>query len=93
MRKLILSAALFGSMAIIAPATFAAPAASSTAIDAPQIRVQIGRNNRRVRTRTYTRIVGFGRNRYRETVRVRYLPNGRTVTTVIRRQRIGWGRG
>ena len=57
-------------------------------------RVQIGDRGRRyrsVRTVTTTRIVGFGRNRYRETVRVTYLPNGRTITRVIARQRVGWG--
>jgi hypothetical protein len=57
-----------------------------------QIRVQIGgrrnRNWRRARTVTRTRIVGFGRNRYRETIQTRYLPNGRTTTRVISRVRV-----
>jgi hypothetical protein len=59
----------------------------------PQIRVQIGRNNRRryrrARTVTTTRITRVGMWRYRETIRVTYLPNGTTRTTVISRQRLG----
>jgi hypothetical protein len=80
-----------------------APAAEAkttpSAIDAPQIRVQIGRNRnrfRRARTVVSTRIIGFGRNRYRETIRTTYLPNGRVITKVISRERIGggnWHRG
>lgn len=89
MKKLLLSASLLGSLAILAPA--AAEAKTTTnALSAPQIRVRIG-NNRRyrpVRVVTTTRIVG----RYRETIQTRYLPNGRTVTRVISRVRInnGW---
>jgi len=93
MKKLLLSASLLGSLAIIAPAAAEAKT-TSNAVEAPQIRVQIGNRGRRyrsVRTVTTTRIVGFGRNRYRETVRVTYLPNGRTITRVIARQRLGWG--
>ena len=46
------------------------------------------RNNRRGRTTTTTRIVREGRWRYRETIRTTYLPNGRTRTEVISRERI-----
>jgi hypothetical protein len=98
MKKLLLSASLLGAIAIIAPAAAEAKT-TSNAVDAPQIRVQIGNRNRgrryrAVRTTTTTRIVGFGRNRYRETIRVTYLPNGRTITRVISRQRVGgWGNG
>ena len=94
MKKLLLSASLLGSLVIIAPAAAEAKT-TSNAVDAPQIRVQIGntRRNRyrRARTVTTTRVVGYGRNRYRETIRVTYLPNGRTITRVISRQRVGWG--
>ena len=63
----------------------------------PQIRVQIGprrgrqirRNNRRVRVVNQTRIVRVGRQRFRETIQIRYLPNGRTQTRVISRVRVG----
>lgn len=95
MKKLLISSLIFGSLAIVVPAANAAPASTSISAD-PQIRVQIGNQRGRRRgfrtTRTYTRIVGFGRNRVRETVRVTTMPNGRTRTTVISRSRIG-GRG
>ena len=89
MKKLLLSASLLG-IAIIAPA--AAEAKTTTnAVSSPQIRVQIGNNNRRnrrVRVVTTTRMNG----RYRETIQTRYLPNGRTVTRVISRVQVnnGW---
>jgi hypothetical protein len=51
-----------------------------------------GRNrmwrNNRVRTVRTTRIVRRGYRTYRETYLVRYLPNGRTNTTLISRERI-----
>ena len=63
---------------------------------APQIRVQIGRGNRRVNrrynrraVRTYTRNVRRGRAVYRETYRVVYRPNGTTRTQLISRVRVG----
>jgi hypothetical protein len=95
MKKLILSAALLGSIAIAVPAA-EARTSSTASVDAPQIRVQIGRNRRnfrRTRVVTSTRIVGFGRNRYRETIQTTYHANGRVTVRVISRQRIGWGRG
>ena len=90
MKKLLLSASLLGAIAIIAPS--AAEAKTTTnAVSAPQIRVQIGNNNRRnrrVRVVTTTRMNG----RYRETIQTRYLPNGRTVTRVVSRVLVnnGW---
>ena len=45
-------------------------------------------NNRRVRTVTQTRIVRQGFRTFRETLRITYLPNGRTRTQVISRTRI-----
>ena len=95
MKKSLISALVLGTISVFVPAA-AEGSTSGNAVEAPQIRVQIGRNRRnwrRPRVVTTTRIVGFGRNRYRETVRISYLPNGRTITRVISRQRIGWGRG
>lgn len=49
-----------------------------------------GRWNHRggVRVTTQTRLVRFGRRLFRETYRVRFLPNGRTQTTLISRVRV-----
>lgn len=85
-------ALMLGSAAIAVPAAEAKSSSAAMASD-PQIRVQIGRGNRRwrnrvVRTSTTYRIVGYGRNRFRETIRVTRYPNGRVVTQVIRRERI-----
>ncbi|MEO6656051.1 MAG: hypothetical protein ABIO36_08205 [Pyrinomonadaceae bacterium] len=93
MKKILILALIIGTVSILAPAAAEAKTTSSVSAD-PQIRVRIGpqrnrRINRRVRTTTFTRIVGSGRNRFRETVRVTYLPNGRTLTQVINRVRIG----
>jgi hypothetical protein len=45
-------------------------------------------NRSRVRVVTRTRLIRVGRHRYRETIQIRYLPNGRTNTRVISRVRI-----
>ncbi|MEK7854481.1 MAG: hypothetical protein AAB288_00200 [Acidobacteriota bacterium] len=93
MKKFLIFSAMLGAMAFAVPSVEAKSTASASAD--PQIRVQIGpqRNrrviNRRVRTVTRTRITRIGRYRYRETIRVTYLPNGRTRTQVISRTRIG----
>lgn len=55
---------------------------------ATQIRLQIGRNRRVRRVVTTTRVVRVGRQRFRETVRTTYMPNGRTRTQIIRRVRV-----
>jgi hypothetical protein len=97
MKKLLATLALGTSMAIIAPAA-EAKTASATSVESPQIRVQIGRNTRyrdrnrwgRTRVTTTTRIVGYGRNRYRQTIRVTRYPNGRVVRQVISRERVRW---
>ena len=94
MKKLLVLSAMFGAMIFAVPSVEAKTAAPSAAPD-PQINSRYGQprrgrwNNRRPRTVTTTRITRVGRNRYRETVRVTYLPNGRTRTQVIRRVRIG----
>ncbi|SRR6266404_3282946 len=69
----------------------------------PQIRIQIGRQryrrpdyDRDWRNRsnygygyqTETRLVQRGWHTYRETYQIRYLPNGRTETTLISRERV-----
>lgn len=46
------------------------------------------RRNNRVRVVTQTRIVRRGFRTFRETIRVTYLPNGRTRTQIISRVRI-----
>jgi hypothetical protein len=90
MKKFLLSAALLSSIAVV-PAAAKTPSATGAAVAVPQIRLRIGRNRhpRRLRVVTTTRITGFGRNRVRETIRTTYYPNGRVVTRVIRRDRIG----
>ena len=92
MKKLILSALILGTSIVVVPSIEAKTTTTNMNAD-PQIRVQIGRNNRRryrrARTVTTTRITRVGMWRYRETIRVTYLPNGTTRTTVISRQRLG----
>ena len=51
-------------------------------------RIRRGRNNGRVRVVTQTRLVRRGRQVYRETYQVRYLPNGRTRARLISRVRV-----
>ena len=98
MKKLLLSASLFAVVGVVAPAAAEAKSTPANSVETPQVRYQTW-NNRRNRVRrgarvvATTRIVGYGRNRYRETVRITYLPNGRTITKVISRQRVGWRRG
>jgi hypothetical protein len=90
MKRLFISFLMLGTVAI-APPTFAASTATTNAVE-PQIRVRVGQpGNRRWnrRSRTYTRIVTIGRYRYRETVRMTYLPNGRTRVNVLSRTRLG----
>jgi hypothetical protein len=91
MKKLLISAIMLGTSVVFVPSIEAKATAMSASAD-PQIRVQIGRNNRRrwrrARTVTSTRIRFVGPWRYRETIRTTYFPNGRTRTVVIRRQRL-----
>jgi hypothetical protein len=101
MKKLLTLALMAGSIAVAAPAAEAKTSSGAASFGDPQIRVQIGdrRNdrryqrhfrNRRIVVSTYTRVIGRGRNRFRETVRITRLPNGRTTQQVIRRERINW---
>ena len=92
MKKLILSALILGTSIIVVPSIEAKTTTTNMNAD-PQIRVQIGRNNRRryrrARTVTRTRITRVGPWRYRETVRTTYFANGTSRTVVINRVRLG----
>ena len=99
MKKLLTLSLLFGSIAIFGMAAEAkAPENLRTSVEAnalPHDRWQRNRiiqnrrwNNRGVRIVNRTQIVRIGRQRFRETIQIRYLPNGRTQTRVISRVRI-----
>ena len=92
---LTLSLASIGFVASSAEAKAAEPSVSpATTIAAnaaePQWRNRNrrGRYNGRVRAVTQTRLVRRGRQVYRETYQVRYLPNGRIQTRLISRVRV-----
>jgi hypothetical protein len=100
MKKILTLSLMLGTIGFFAPGTAVNAAPASAAAADPQIRVQIGPNrrnrrndrrwnNRRVRTYTQTRVIRIGRHRYREVIRVTQLPNGRTMTQVISRTRLG----
>lgn len=82
---------MFGTLVFVVPSAEARTAAAISAD--PQINVRIGQPRRRYRrVVTRTRITRVGAYRYRETIRITYLPNGRTRTQVISRVRMGrWG--
>lgn len=89
MKKLLIFTIMLVAVGITAPIA-EGKTASTTAITAAEPQIYGQRRNRRVRrTVTTTRVRWVGRYRYRETVRVTYLPNGRTRTQVIRRVRLG----
>ncbi|HEX8738258.1 MAG TPA: hypothetical protein VF721_23185 [Pyrinomonadaceae bacterium] len=90
MKKLLTISALLGSLIIFAPSQ-EANAATASSVAAPQIRVQIGRQNRwgNRRSTIQTRIVRRGFATYRETYRVTYRRNGSVTTQLISRVRIG----
>jgi len=97
MKKFLVFSAMLGAMAFATPSIEAKTGTTSAAADT-QIRVSVNQprrgrwNNRRTRTVTSTRITRVGRYRFRETIRTRYLANGRTRTQVIRRVRMVGGR-
>ena len=91
MKKILIFALMLGTVGLVAPAAEAKSGAPSidTAVETPQVWRRQQRNRNRVRRAvTTTRIRRVGPFRYRETVRITYLPNGRTRTQVIRRTRI-----
>lgn len=93
MKKFLVLSAMLGAMVFAVPSVEAKAAAAPSAAEAPQVRGRWNQprrwNNRRVRTVTRTRITRIGRNRYREVIRVTYLPNGRVRSQVISRTRVG----
>ena len=91
MKKLFIFALMVGSIGMAAPTVEAR--SNATTLAASTETSQIYRQRRRVRrTVTTTRIRWVGPYRFRETIRVTYLPNGRTRTQVIRRVRLAGGR-
>jgi hypothetical protein len=91
MKKIITLSLLLGTMFLGASATQAeTKGGEASAHAATQIRLQIGQRNRRGvrRVVTTTRVTRVGRQRFRETIRTTYMPNGRTRTEVIRRVRV-----
>jgi hypothetical protein len=82
---IVLSAEAKSTGALNSPAT----TISANAVEA-QGRGQFrrGRFYRPVRIETRTRLVHRGRQVYRETYRIRYMPNGRTQMRLISRVRI-----
>lgn len=94
MKKLLTTGILMASAIIFAPSIEAKSAENTNTTlaanaAAPQVYRQRQRINRRgVRIVNRTRIVRRGFRTYRETIQIRYLPNGRTQTRVISRVRI-----
>ena len=96
MKKFITLSLLFASVMFTAIIAEAAPKAGSSDPQLWEGRTQTRRaqqrntryNRRGVRVVTRTRVVRIGRQRYRETIQIRYLPNGRTQTRILRRVRI-----
>jgi len=99
MKKILALSLLLMSAVVFVPSAEAKNITNVAAnnVAEPQVRIQLGQNRRnrqmrnnrgRVRVVNQTRIVRFGRQRYRETIQIRYLPNGRTQTRVISRVRI-----
>lgn len=95
MKKVLVFALMFGTLAFAIPQTYAAPAAPE-----PQWRDRDRRDNRyrnrrynrnrnnRTWTETRTRMVRSGNRMYRERLRITHYPNGRTRVQVISRTRI-----
>jgi hypothetical protein len=99
MKKLIALALSIASIGLTASDADAKTIGTSTSAEAtvaaraatPAVGIglgQIRRFNRRVRVVTQTRIVHRGRRTFRETYRVRYLPNGTTKSTLVSSVRI-----
>jgi hypothetical protein len=98
MKKLLaltLTLASVGFIASSAEAKATRSVISSAAITAASVvepqgryRMRRWRGNRRVRVVTQTRLVHRGRQIYRETYQVSYLPNGGTRTRLVSRVRV-----
>lgn len=93
MKKFLALAILLLSAAAFVPSVEAKSnnSAANNVVE-PQIRVRLGRQNRRfnrrVRVVTQVRNVRRGRALFRETYRTTYLPNGRVQTRLISSIRI-----
>ena len=98
MKKFLVLSLILGAFVLAAPVAEAATSATAS-VNVQQDRYyrqnrRITRNNnrrydqRRVRVVNQTRIVRIGRQRFRETIQIRYLPNGRTQTRLISRVRV-----
>jgi hypothetical protein len=92
LKKLFLVPVILGTVVLVPVAAEASTAGAERSVlvsESSTLNVQPrGRWNRRPRVVTRTRIRTVGFRRYRETVRITYLPNGRTRTQVISRVRI-----
>ena len=96
MKKFIALSLLLLSAVAFVPSAEAKTNTTNNSVE-PQINIQLGQNRRnrqirnnrgRVRVVNQTRIVRVGRQRYRETIQIRYLPNGRTQTRILSRVRV-----
>ena len=100
MKKLLALTLSLASIGLVASSTEAKAAGSSIAPAATvsnTLEPQWGdrnrgrwnrRYNRRAHVTTQTRLVRYGRQLFRETYQVRYLPNGRTHVRLISRVRV-----
>ena len=97
MKKLLVLTLTLASFGLFGFGSESSEARASTVTNAtPQVRVEIGsqdryrrnRNNRRVRTFRQTRIVRHGYRTYRETYLITQFWNGRTDSRLISRERI-----
>ena len=92
MKKVLIFALMIGSIGLVAPSVEARTAATSVGTNTETTQVWRQRRRGVRRVVTTTRIRRVGPYRYRETIRVTYLPNGRTRTQVVRRVRLAGGR-
>ena len=91
MKKVLIFALMMVSIGLVAPAAEAR--AVDRSIGSTSEATQMMRQRRRTRrVVTTTRVRRVGPYRYRETIRVTYLPNGRTRTQLINRVRLAGGR-
>lgn len=100
MKKLLALTLTLASLGFMGIAGTTEAKANAVTNGTPQIRIQIGQRRRRDRDRyrydnrydfreeRQTRIVRDGWRTYRETYVIRYLPNGRTETRLVSRDRI-----
>lgn len=104
MKKLLALTLTLASLGFMGIAGTTEAKANAVTSGTPQVRIQIGQRRRRdrdrydrnrydnryreIREERQTRIVRSGWHTYRETFVIRYLPNGRTETRVVSRDRI-----